>query len=211
MLSSYGLSLLLLGGRSCKSITSPYGVSYLIVTMSRLETMEGKTVAIDSSIWIYQFQATMRDRDGRALVNAHLVGFLRRICKLLYYGMKPIFVFDGGAPVIKKATLVTPFIFLLYCWVLIEFIYYLERAEEKEERCSSQSCQSGRKNTRCAIAKRSSKPCSESVSPTYFKPKQYLTGNLVARKRLGKAINDRSTIPSLSTRSSLRTWNQALQ
>ncbi|KAK0204838.1 PIN domain-like protein [Desarmillaria ectypa] len=70
-----------------------------------LETMEGKKMAIDSSIWIYQFQATMRAKDGRALTNAHVLGFLRRICKLLFYGMKPVFVFDGGAPALKKATL----------------------------------------------------------------------------------------------------------
>ncbi|KAA1467640.1 PIN domain-like protein [Dentipellis sp. KUC8613] len=70
-----------------------------------LETMEGKTMAIDSSIWIYQFQATMRDKEGRALVNAHVLGFLRRICKLLFYGIKPVFVFDGGAPVLKRNTI----------------------------------------------------------------------------------------------------------
>lgn len=68
--------------------------------------MEGKALAIDSSIWIYQFQATMRDKDGRGLVNAHILGFLRRICKLLYYGIKPVFVFDGGAPALKRSTLV---------------------------------------------------------------------------------------------------------
>jgi DNA excision repair protein ERCC-5 len=68
--------------------------------------MQGKAVAIDSSIWLYQFQATMRDKEGRALVNAHLLGFLRRICKLLFYGMKPVFVFDGGAPALKSVTLV---------------------------------------------------------------------------------------------------------
>ncbi|KAK7050894.1 DNA repair protein rad2 [Paramarasmius palmivorus] len=62
-------------------------------------------MAIDSSIWIYQFQATMRAKDGRALVNAHVLGFLRRICKLLFYGIKPVFVFDGGAPALKKSTL----------------------------------------------------------------------------------------------------------
>ena len=49
--------------------------------------MEGKALAIDSSIWIYQFQATMRDKEGKALVNAHVLGFLRRICKLLFYGI----------------------------------------------------------------------------------------------------------------------------
>lgn len=69
--------------------------------------MEGKTVAVDSSIWIYQFQATMRDKEGRALVNAHVLGFLRRICKLLFYGIKPVFVFDGGAPILKKHTIVS--------------------------------------------------------------------------------------------------------
>jgi DNA excision repair protein ERCC-5 len=71
-----------------------------------LETMEGKTMAIDSSIWIYQFQATMRDKEGRGLVNAHVLGFLRRITKLMFYGIKPVFVFDGGAPVLKRSTLV---------------------------------------------------------------------------------------------------------
>ena len=63
-------------------------------------------MAIDSSKWIYQFQATMRDKEGRALVNAHVLGFLRRICKLLFYGIKPVFVFDGGAPALKRMTIV---------------------------------------------------------------------------------------------------------
>jgi hypothetical protein len=64
-------------------------------------------MAIDSSIWIYQFQATMRDREGRALVNGHVLGFLRRISKLLFYGIRPVFVFDGGAPALKRSTLVS--------------------------------------------------------------------------------------------------------
>ena len=55
-------------------------------------------MAIDSSIWIYQFQATMRDKEGRGLVNAHVLGFLRRISKLLFYGIKPVFVFAGLQP-----------------------------------------------------------------------------------------------------------------
>ncbi|KAF8312505.1 PIN domain-like protein, partial [Clavulina sp. PMI_390] len=71
----------------------------------QLENMEGKKMAIDSSIWLYQFQATMRDKDGRALVNAHILGFLRRISKLLFYGIRPVFVFDGGAPALKKSTI----------------------------------------------------------------------------------------------------------
>lgn len=49
----------------------------------------------------------MRDKEGRGLVNAHVLGFLRRICKLLFYGIKPVFVFDGGAPALKRATIVS--------------------------------------------------------------------------------------------------------
>lgn len=48
----------------------------------------------------------MRDKDGRVLVNAHVLGFLRRINKLLFHGIKPVFVFDGGAPALKRSTIV---------------------------------------------------------------------------------------------------------
>ncbi len=33
-----------------------------------------------------------------------MVGFFRRICKLLFIGIKPVFVFDGGAPILKRQT-----------------------------------------------------------------------------------------------------------
>ncbi|KZT73017.1 PIN domain-like protein [Daedalea quercina L-15889] len=88
-----------MGVKSLWQLLDPVGRPVL------LETMEGKAMAIDSSIWIYQFQATMRDKEGRGLVNAHVLGFLRRICKLLFYGIKPVFVFDGGAPALKRATI----------------------------------------------------------------------------------------------------------
>ncbi|KAF9456623.1 hypothetical protein BDZ94DRAFT_334056 [Collybia nuda] len=88
-----------MGVKSLWNLLKPVGRPIL------LETVEGKIMAIDSSIWIYQFQATMRDNDGRALINAHVLGFLRRISKLLFYGIKPVFVFDGGAPALKKRTL----------------------------------------------------------------------------------------------------------
>lgn len=37
--------------------------------------------------------------------NSHVVGFFRRICKLLFFGIKPVFVFDGGAPILKRQTI----------------------------------------------------------------------------------------------------------
>ncbi|CAO3594843.1 unnamed protein product [Absidia cylindrospora] len=48
---------------------------------------------------------TMRSEDGSVLRNGHTLGFFRRICKLLFYNIKPVFVFDGGAPTLKRATI----------------------------------------------------------------------------------------------------------
>ncbi|KAK1783669.1 hypothetical protein QBC45DRAFT_474270 [Copromyces sp. CBS 386.78] len=72
---------------------------------TNLSTLNRKRLAIDASIWIYQFLKAVRDKEGNALRNSHVVGFFRRICKLLWYGIKPVFVFDGGAPALKRATI----------------------------------------------------------------------------------------------------------
>src|SRR3954469_9100570 len=69
-----------------------------------LPTLNRKRLAVDASIWIYQFLKAVRDKEGNALRNSHVVGFFRRICKLLYFGIKPVFVFDGGAPALKRQT-----------------------------------------------------------------------------------------------------------
>ncbi|KAF3909217.1 hypothetical protein ABW20_dc0103140 [Dactylellina cionopaga] len=71
----------------------------------KLETLAQKRLAIDASIWIYQFLKAVRDKEGNALRNAHVVGFFRRIVKLLFHGIRPVFVFDGGAPLLKKQTI----------------------------------------------------------------------------------------------------------
>ncbi|CAO1635439.1 unnamed protein product [Sympodiomycopsis kandeliae] len=72
----------------------------------KLEDLEGKRFAVDSSIWLYHFRMAMRDKEGRTLSNAHILGFFWRICKLLHFGLRPVFVFDGGAPVMKRQTLI---------------------------------------------------------------------------------------------------------
>lgn len=71
----------------------------------KLETLARKRLAVDASIWIYQFLKAVRDSEGNALQNSHIVGFFRRICKLLFHGIRPVFVFDGGAPVLKRQTI----------------------------------------------------------------------------------------------------------
>jgi len=67
-----------------------------------IETLEGKIFAIDMSIWITQFIKAMRDEEGKMIKNAHILGTIRRILKLLYHRIRPIFVFDGETPALKK-------------------------------------------------------------------------------------------------------------
>ncbi|KAG0017822.1 DNA repair protein rad2 [Entomortierella chlamydospora] len=71
----------------------------------KLENLSNKHLAIDASIWLHQFLRGMRDKEGQVISNAHIIGFFRRICKLLYYNIKPIFVFDGGTPALKRLTI----------------------------------------------------------------------------------------------------------
>ncbi|KAK2661838.1 hypothetical protein Ddye_000412 [Dipteronia dyeriana] len=71
-----------------------------------VETLAGKKLAIDASIWMVQFMKAMRDDKGEMVRNAHLLGFFRRICKLLYLKTKPVFVFDGATPALKRRTVI---------------------------------------------------------------------------------------------------------
>lgn len=71
----------------------------------RVEALRNKKLAVDASIWIYQFLKAVRDSEGNQLKNSHVIGFFRRICKLLFLGIKPVFVFDGGVPALKRDTI----------------------------------------------------------------------------------------------------------
>ena len=70
-----------------------------------LESLENKILAVDVSIWLNQAVKGYRDKSGNAVTNAHLLGLFHRISKLLFYKIKPVFVFDGKAPDLKKETL----------------------------------------------------------------------------------------------------------
>ena len=77
-----------------------------------MEAMKGKKVGVDSFLLAFQFLTTIRDRsptgDGGPLradngkVVAHLMGFLSRASMMLSKGIKPIFIFDGEHPELKR-------------------------------------------------------------------------------------------------------------
>ncbi|KAM5288074.1 DNA excision repair protein ERCC-5-like [Ctenodactylus gundi] len=69
------------------------------------ESLEGKILAVDISIWLNQALKGARDRHGNSIENAHLLTLFHRLCKLLFFRIRPIFVFDGDAPLLKKQTL----------------------------------------------------------------------------------------------------------
>ncbi|KAM6446842.1 DNA excision repair protein ERCC-5 isoform 1-T2 [Liasis olivaceus] len=69
------------------------------------ETLEGKIIAVDISIWLNQAVKGARDCHGNSIHNAHLLTLFHRLCKLLFFRIRPIFVFDGEAPLLKRQTL----------------------------------------------------------------------------------------------------------
>ncbi len=73
-----------------------------------MESLMDKVVAVDAFNWIYQFLSIIRQKDGEPLkdsrgqVTSHLSGLFYRSIKLLEAGVKPVYVFDGKPPELKK-------------------------------------------------------------------------------------------------------------
>ena len=71
----------------------------------------GKVVAVDAYNTLYQFLSSIRGADGSLLtdtqgrVTSHLTGLFYRSVKWLEAGIKPVFVFDGKPPDLKRRTL----------------------------------------------------------------------------------------------------------
>lgn len=76
----------------------------------KIDELKGKTVALDAANTIYQFLSSIRQMDGTPLmdsqgnVTSHLSGILYRTSSLVDKGIKPIYIFDGKAPILKKDT-----------------------------------------------------------------------------------------------------------
>ena len=75
------------------------------------ERLAGRTLAVDGYNALYQFLATIRQRDGHLFtdpeghVTSHLMGLLYRTSSLLEAGVRPVWVFDGTPPALKSGTL----------------------------------------------------------------------------------------------------------
>ncbi|MCI4317371.1 MAG: flap endonuclease-1 [Thermoplasmata archaeon] len=80
------------------------------------ESLAGRTLSVDAYNAIYQFLATIRQRDGRPFTDpqgrptSHLMGLLYRTTSLLSEGVLPVWVFDGRPPDLKAGTLRSRFL-----------------------------------------------------------------------------------------------------
>jgi len=80
-----------------------------------IKTLFGRKVAIDASMSLYQFLIAVRQSDGQQMmsdsgkVTSHLLGFFYRTIRMVEYGIKPVYVFDGKPPDLKKDVLAKRF------------------------------------------------------------------------------------------------------
>ncbi|KAF2077461.1 hypothetical protein CYY_001234 [Polysphondylium violaceum] len=81
------------------------------IKTNELKNYFGRIIAIDASTSLYQFLIAMNADVSSALTNqlgettSHLQGMFYRTIKLISRGIKPIYVFDGSAPVLKSGEL----------------------------------------------------------------------------------------------------------
>jgi len=77
----------------------------------KIEDFQGKVIAIDAYNALYQFLSSIRQPDGtplkdkRGRITSHLSGLLYRTANLAEAGIKPVYVFDGKPPELKRATI----------------------------------------------------------------------------------------------------------
>jgi flap endonuclease-1 len=75
-----------------------------------LEELRDKVIAIDAMNSLYQFLAIIRQRGGELLrdskgrVTSHLSGLFYRTANFVEMGLRPVYVFDGEPPRLKRLT-----------------------------------------------------------------------------------------------------------
>ena len=85
----------------------------MIKKILRLESLRGKSFAVDANNMLYQFLALMRMPDGTPLqdshgnITSHLAGLMFRSTRLICdYNIRLVFVFDGAPPKLKQREIV---------------------------------------------------------------------------------------------------------
>eukprot|EP00756_Hemistasia_phaeocysticola_P039164 Hpha_TRINITY_DN16801_c1_g2::TRINITY_DN16801_c1_g2_i1::g.149529::m.149529/K04799/FEN1, RAD2; flap endonuclease-1 len=77
----------------------------------QLKNYFGRTIAIDASMSIYQFLIAMKGvyegggtelQDDEGNITSHLQGLFSRATRLIAEGLKPVYVFDGKPPELKR-------------------------------------------------------------------------------------------------------------
>lgn len=90
-------------GVALKDIVKEYAKPY------RTEDLSG-VIAVDAFNALYQFLTIIRQPDGTPLMDtagrttSHLSGIFYRTVSMLEVGLRPVFIFDGKPPELKKAT-----------------------------------------------------------------------------------------------------------
>eukprot|EP01064_Diplonema_japonicum_P009249 TRINITY_DN1670_c1_g2_i1.p1 TRINITY_DN1670_c1_g2~~TRINITY_DN1670_c1_g2_i1.p1 ORF type:complete len:390 (+),score=100.59 TRINITY_DN1670_c1_g2_i1:69-1238(+) len=81
---------------------------------TEIKSYFGRTIAIDASMSIYQFLIAMKMAsesgvselsNAEGMVTSHLQGMWSRTIRMLSEGMKPVYVFDGAPPEMKRKEL----------------------------------------------------------------------------------------------------------
>jgi len=73
-----------------------------------IKSLKGYSIALDGYNMLYQFLAAIRQPDGTPLIDSqgnitsHISGLFYRTINLIEEGIKPIYVFDGKPPEMKK-------------------------------------------------------------------------------------------------------------
>ncbi len=84
----------------------------VVATPIDMESLRGRTIGIDAYNYLYQFLSVIRDRftgeplrNSKGQITSHLSGLFYRTAKLLEFGIKPVYVFDGRPPDFKLKTI----------------------------------------------------------------------------------------------------------
>tara|TARA_Y100001970_G_C14184539_1_gene831773 strand:- start:335 stop:1324 length:990 start_codon:yes stop_codon:yes gene_type:complete len=80
------------------------------IQTTSLYTLSGKTVAVDTSIFLYKSLANVRHngeylRNNEGKVVSHIIGLFNKTIQYLSLGIVPIYIFDGKPPIEKQTIL----------------------------------------------------------------------------------------------------------